>query len=184
MTYIDGTYAQGDENRRDTHNHLNFVWDLTIPDSLIDQAINLVVGGNHYFGISEHTINIFFNNLTDDQSQRAKKFVLKYITNYAHEDEKINSIFDAIRHSMKAFHEEAFLHFLSQNHDVEFFKKIWWRGNGGDVYSGDANFGEIEKADWMTILIMVEKYTNQLDVLQIKAHLKQENCLRNQTCRG
>jgi hypothetical protein len=167
-------YTKEDELRRDAYNHLNFVWDLSIPDSLIEQAINLVADGNHYYGISEHSVNTFFNNLTEEQSQRAKKFVLQYIAKYSHDEQKMNSIFDALRHRMKAFHEEAFLHFLDQNPNVDFFKKIWWRGNGGGVYSGDVNFGEIEQSDWMQILTMVEKSRNQLDVLNIKAYLKQE----------
>lgn len=54
------------------------------------------------------------------------------------------------------------------------FSKIWWRGNGGSVVSGDVNFGELEEADWMKVLNMVEKYPNHLDVLPIKAHVKQE----------
>jgi hypothetical protein len=174
LTYIDKMYVQKEDYRSDSHNHLNFVWDLDIPDSLIEEAINLVVDGSHYFGISEHSVNIFFNNLTTDQLQRAKKFTLQYITKHANDEQKINSIFDAIRHRMKEFQEEAFLHFLDQNHEVDFFKKIWWRGNGGGVVSGDVNFGELEEADWIKVLKMVEKYPNQLDVLRIKAHLKQE----------
>lgn len=172
--YIDKAYCQREDLRRDSHNHLGFVWDMSIPDSLIEEAVNLVVESNTYHGIGEHSVGIFFINLTEPQSTRAKKFILHYITNHCSDTEKINSIFDAVRHYMKEFHEEAFLHFLSCNHDVEFFKKIWWRGNGGSVHSGDVNFGELEQADWVAILASVERYPNQLDVLQIRAYLKKE----------
>src|SRR5690606_10678826 len=56
LSYIDKMYVQTEDYRSDSHNHLNFVWDLDIPDSLIEEAINLVVDGKHYFGISEHSV--------------------------------------------------------------------------------------------------------------------------------
>lgn len=174
LAYVDKMYVQKDEHRRETHNQLNFTWDLNVPDGMIEEAVNMLVGANLYLGILEHPVGIFFLKLTETQEPKAKKFILQYITKYATDSEKMNAIFDAIRHYMKSFHEEAFHHFLSQNQDVNFFKEIWWRGNGGGVHSGDVNFGELEQADWMTILASVEKYPNQFDVLPIKGYLKEK----------
>jgi len=174
LAYIDKMYVQREEHRQQTHNQLKFVWDLDVPDAIIEEAINMTVSTNLYIGILEHPVGIFFLNLTDTQEPKAKKFILQYITKYATDSEKMNAIFDAIRHYMKSFHEEAFHHFLSLNQDVEFFKEIWWRGNGGGVHSGEVNFGELEQADWLGVLASVEKYPNQLDVLPIKAYLKEK----------
>ncbi|MEJ0055735.1 MAG: hypothetical protein WDN75_08845 [Bacteroidota bacterium] len=173
-SYVDRMYVQNEEHKRNSQNQLGFVWDLGIDESLIEDAINSIVDANRYLGILEHPAGIFFFNLTDKQVEKAKPFILRYISKYSANAEKMNSIFDAIRHYLKPFHEQAFHHFLSHNHDVQFFKEIWWRGNGGGVHSGDVNFGELEQADWINILNSLERYPNQLDVLEIKSHVKKE----------
>ena len=85
----------------------------------------------------------------------------------------MNSIFDVIRHTLKEFFEEAFLHYLNLNTDIENFKKIWWRGNGGS-YSGEVIIGEIRAKDWQNILAMVDKSKNQLDLIPIKSYIKKQ----------
>lgn len=52
--------------------------------------------------------------------------------------------------------------------------------NGG-VYSADVIFGDVEAAEWRTILSIVEKATLGIKLIPIKRYLaeKIENCLKS-----
>ena len=39
---------------------------------------------------------------------------------------RMNPVFGVIRHALNELFEEAFLHYLSLNTDIENFKNIWW----------------------------------------------------------
>ena len=67
---------------------------------------------------------------------------------------------------LKEFFEEGYTHYLSIISDLEMYKKIWWRGNGG-VYHGDVNIGELHVNDWQRIYALTEKYENQLELIII-----------------
>jgi hypothetical protein len=85
----------------------------------------------------------------------------------------MNPVFNVLRHTFKEFFEEAFLHYLGLNTDIDNFKKIWWRGNGG-TYTGDVIIGEIHAREWQNILAMVVKSNNQLDLIPIKTYIKKQ----------
>ena len=85
----------------------------------------------------------------------------------------MNAIFDIVRHHFPSFFETAYLHYLSINIDLENFKRIYWRGNGG-VYNGDTNIGELHAKEWQNIMTITEKAANQLDLIPIKAYIKQQ----------
>lgn len=174
IEYITIFYT-GTENlhNRNTDNQFPFVWDLGNSNELIEEAANLIIENSHYYGILEHPMIIFFHHLNEEQKPKAQSFLLNYITKYHSDQNKMNPVFDVLRHAMKEFFEEAFLHYLSLNTDIENFKKIWWRGNGG-TYSGDVNIGELHAKDWQNILAMVDKSKNQLDLIPIKTYIKQE----------
>ncbi len=174
IEYITIFYT-GKENlhNRNTHSQFPFVWDLDNCNELIEEATNLIIENSIYFGILEHPIIIFFHHLNEKQKEKAKLFLLNYISKYHSDQNKMNSVFDVLRHTMKEFFEEAFLHYLSLNTEMENFKKIWWRGNGGS-YSGDVIIGEIHAKDWQNILAMVDKSKNQLDLIPIKTYIKKQ----------
>jgi hypothetical protein len=142
-------------------------------NELVEQAALQMIENNYYFGILEHPIIIFFHNLNEEQKHKAKAFLLNFISKYNSEQEKMNPIFDVLRHTMKDFFEEAFLPYLSLNTEIENFKKIWWIGNGGS-YTGDVIIGEIQAKEWQNILAMVVKSTNQLDLITIKTYIKKQ----------
>jgi hypothetical protein len=174
LEYIDSFYTDK-ENRhsRNTHNQLPFVWDLEQCNELVKKAAVLIIENNYYFGIGEHPLIIFFHHLNEEQKAKAKAFLLSFISEYHADEKKMNPVFDALRHTLKEFFEEAFLHYLSLNTDIDNFKKIWWRGNGG-TYSGDVNIGELHAKDWQNILAIVVKSQNQLDLIPIKTHIKKQ----------
>lgn len=174
LEYIDSFYTDK-ENRhnRNTHNHLPFVWDLEQSNELIKKAVVLIIENNYYFGIGEHPLIIFFHNLNEEQKVKAKAFILSFIFEYHADDKKMNPVFDVLRHTLKEFFEEAFLHYLSLNTDIDKFKEIRWIGNGG-TYSGDVIIGEIYAKEWQNILAIVVKSKNQLDLIPIKTYIKKQ----------
>jgi DNA polymerase III delta prime subunit len=173
VVFIKAIYSDENDLRRDTHNHLGFVWDLNLSEQIIENAINAILIDNPYLGISDYPTNIFFNNLTETQKIKARDFIRGFILKHAHDSLKINAIFDAIRHSLRDFFEEGIHHYLSKNIELESFKKIWWRGNGGSVHHGDVIFGELEASEWKSILVIIDKFPNQLDVIPIKGYIKE-----------
>jgi len=179
--YIRTFYTDEKNNHnRNTHNQLPFVWDLEQCNELVEEAVNIIIENNTYYGILEYPLIIFFHHLNEAQKTKAKTFLLNYITKYNLDEDKMNSVFDVLRHTMKEFFEEAFLHYLNQNTDIENFKKIWWRGNGG-TYTGDVIIGEIQAKEWQNILAIAEKSKDQLDLIPIKNYIKRqiENELRS-----
>jgi len=174
LEYIDSFYTDK-ENRhsRNTNNQLPFVWNLEKCNELIKKAVVLIIENNYYFGIGEHPLIIFFHHLNEEQKAKAKAFLLGFISEYHASEKKMNPVFDVLRNTLKEFFEEAFLHYLSVNTDIENFKKIWWKGNGG-TYSGDVIIGEINAKEWQGILAMVVKSKNQLDLIPIKSYIKKQ----------
>jgi hypothetical protein len=174
LEYIDSFYTgKKNQHNRNTHTKLPFVWDMEQCNELVEQAALQMIENNHYYGILEHPIIIFFHHLNDEQKVKAKVFLLGFISDYHADEKKMNPIFDVLRLTLKEFFEEAFLHYLSLNTDIENFKKIWWRGNGGS-YSGDVIIGEIHAKEWQNILEMVVKSENQLDLIPIKTYIKKQ----------
>jgi hypothetical protein len=85
----------------------------------------------------------------------------------------MNTVFDIVRNLFKDFFEISFTHYLTLNTDLDTFKEIYWRGNGGS-YSGDVIIGEVQARDWQNILTIVDKLKNQLDLIPIKAYIKKQ----------
>lgn len=172
--YINFFYGKkGDWLSRDTDRQLRFVWDLENCEDEVEKSINLIVENTMYIGISNHPVITFFRHLTNEQSPKAKQFILNYIEKYNSDVNKMNSIFDVVRHVITNFFEQAFLHYLEHNMNVEDFKKVYWTGNGG-AYSGDVIIGEVRAKDWQGILEIVNKSPNQLELIQIKTYIKKQ----------
>lgn len=174
LEYIDSFYTDN-ENRhsRNTHTQLPFVWDLENYSEIIKKAVLLIINSNYYFGIGEHPLIILFRHLNEEQKVKAKTFILDFISEYHFDKNKMNPVFDVLRRTLNEFFEEAFLHYLSLNTDIDNFKKIWWIGNGG-TYSGDVIIGDIHAKEWQNILAIVVKSKNQLDLIPIKTYIKKQ----------
>jgi hypothetical protein len=174
ITYIKFFFS-GKKNQynRDTHQRLSFVWDLEDEHKQIEDALLILIDSNIYLGIGAHPTIVLFNSLTESQEPKAKAFLLTFISKYYNDDKRLNPIFHVIRHLMKDFFEEAFLHYLSHSPNVDVFEKVWWRGNGG-TYSGEVIIGEIQAKEWQDILAMAEKGNNQLELIPIKAYIKKQ----------
>lgn len=174
VEYITVMYGNKETlHNRKTDKNLSFVWDLKGCNELVEKCANIIIDHTTYFGISKHPLIIFFHKLSEEQKIKAKQFILHYIKKYNSDTDKMNPVFDVLRHVVKDFFEEAFLCYLSYNTSVKSFKKIWWRGNGG-TYSGEVNIGEIQAKEWQNILTMANNAKNQLGLIPIKTYLKRE----------
>lgn len=174
IEYITEFYTGKDQfSLRNSDIRLHFAWDLENSCDLIEKSLIIITDNNYYSGIGEYYSVIFFHELNDTQKNKAQKFILKFISKYHIEPAKMNSIFDAIRHTMNEFFETAFLHYLSLNTSVEAFEKVWWRGNGGTSFGGTI-IGDIEGEEWQRILNTVKKSENQVDLIPIKAFIKEQ----------
>lgn len=173
VEYITLFYGNNDFINRDKHHNLTFVWDLN-DIKLIEKLVEIIISKNPYFGIGEYTLSIFFNHLNDSQRAKAEEFISNFIsTNYADRN-KMNAIFDVIRHFLNENFEKFLLLYLTFNSELESFEKIYWRGNGGTVHRGDVNFGELEAADWNRIYGIIVKGENQLQLIPIKNYVKKQ----------
>jgi hypothetical protein len=171
--YLTRFYTDTNWLNRNTHNYLPFLWDLENHEAIIEKAADLIIEHNPYFGIGDYSLNILFSHLSESQEIKAKNFILTYISKFNTDYKKMNAVFDIVRNIFKDFFEKAFTHYLTLNTELETFKEIYWRGNGGS-YSGDVIIGEVQARDWQNILTMVDKLKNQLDLIPIKAYLKKQ----------
>lgn len=173
ITYLEKTNEDDKYDCDNDRHHFGFVWDLN-NDDLVEQATNLVIGRNRYSGVGDYVVNMFFNDLDDTRRVRAHNFILAYVEKYNNDRDKMNAVFDVLRHRMRPSFDEAYHHFLSFNKNVEFYKTIWWRGNGGSIQRAGTLFGEIMAKDWKRILELTERSPDQYELIEIKAYLKSE----------
>ena len=171
--YLTQFYTDSDWHNRNTHNHLPFVWDLENHKEIVEKAANLIIEYNPDFGIGDYSLSILFSHLGEAQQQKAKDFIIKYITKYNSDYKKMNAVFDVIRTIFQNFFDTAFSHYLSLNSDIDVFKLIYWREKGG-AYRGDVIIGEIHARDWQKILSVVEQSKNQLEIIPIKVYIKKQ----------
>jgi hypothetical protein len=134
----------------------------------------------HYHAILPVHLNMFFKNLNEQEKEVANEFLYQYVKQNSHNSLKINIVIDIVRHSRKELFEKIINIYISSNSDVNDFKEIWWRGNGGS-YSGDVIFGDIEAADWRNILNIIEKSEHSVEIYPIKKYLidQEANALKS-----
>lgn len=171
LAYIKHSFTGKQHNFNDSREHLGFVWDLN-DETLIKQSIELIIDANFYSGIGDYELNMFFNNLTNEQKSKAQKFIINYITDHNQDAKCMNAIFDVLRNRMREFFDTAYKHFLGLNTNLNTFKQIMWRGNGGSIQSTEVLFGEIEAADWQKLYEATERIANSADLIPIKSYLK------------
>lgn len=172
--YLTYFYKDRDWYNKNNHNHLPFVWNLENHEEIVEKAADLILQYNsYYFGSGDNSLNILFSHLSEPQQQKAKDFIIIYITKNNTEYKKMNVIFDIIRTFFSDFFAIAFVKYLSLNTEIEIFKKIYWRGNGG-LYSGDVIAGEIHARDWQKLLSTIEQSKNQLELIPIKSYVKRQ----------
>lgn len=171
--FVSEYYTDDSLNNDDSSLNLSFIWDTKLNYKIIEESMDLVIKKNPYCGIGDHSINIFFNKLNDNQITNAIEFSKLYLSNNKDDCQKINLIFDGIRHCLNNLFEEILLYFLTINSEPEIFQKIDWVGNVG-VQVGEVNFGELYAKKWENILEIVNKSKNTLAMIPIKAYLKKK----------
>jgi hypothetical protein len=173
LEYINSLYEEKQFGISGDHKRLEFVWQVEGIENVLIKVFDLIIEKEPYFGIGDHFCNAFFRNLQGEQKEKARQFLLNYLRNNYTSSEKMNIIVDIVRHSIRELFDEILLLFLSLTQDKNIFAKIWWRGNGG-TYSGDVNIGDIEAADWRSILSVVERSEIGINLIPIKRYINEE----------
>jgi DNA polymerase III delta prime subunit len=172
--FKDRKFGDGDD-----HRSLHSIWDIPNIEIYLLKVFELFSDQGHYFGILPTYLNAFFRGVIDEQKIRSDQFLLNYVRDNVKNPERVNLIVDIVRNERKEIFDQVLLYYISLNQNVEDFKTIWWRGNGGS-YSGDVIMGDIEAADWRNVLSIVERSNVGIDLIPIKKYIlnKITACLR------
>lgn len=173
LDFISEFYTDHGFVDRNTNIKIPFIWNTDGHHALIEEALNLIIERNPYFGIGDHSVNIFFNDISESNKENVITFVRKYIAKYKDDSSKINLIFDGIRHCSHMQFEDFLLFFLSINPKLETFKNIDWAGHVG-TQVGEVSFGELYAKRWEGILEIVNKSDATLAMIPIKGYLKEK----------
>ena len=175
IEYINNLYSKNkNQYNLQEDRYLNVIWKSANIEPTLKAIFDSVNEKDTYLGIGEHFCNSFFWNLPQEVNERARTFLLNYCRENYESYKKMNVIVDIVRHSMTELFEDVLLLFISLTQDVDLFSKIWWRGNGGSVVSGDVNFGDLEASDWRNILSIVEKSDLGVKLMPIKKYLNSQ----------
>lgn len=153
--------------------NLKVIWESANIESSLKVVFDLVSEKEIGLGIGEYFCNSFFYHLSDETNERAKKFLLDYCKENYENYNKMDIIVNIARHSMKELFEDVLLLFLSLTQDIDLFSKMYWIGNGGEVFVGDTIpiFGDSMASDWRNILSIVEKSNMGIKLLPIKQYI-------------
>ena len=173
IEYLDSLYSEKQYGFSPEIKNLAFVWKIENIEPILENAFDLIISKEIYFGISDHFCNSFFKNLQGDLKEKAGKFLVSYCEKNFSDSNKMNVIIDVVRHSMEEMFDEILLLFLSLCQDQEIFSKIWWRGNGG-VYTGDVIIGDIVAAEWKSILKTLDKSNVGVKLIPIKKYINEQ----------
>ncbi|MBB6002951.1 ATP-binding protein [Arcicella rosea] len=180
IEYINSLYDAKQLGISGDDKSLEFVWQVEGIENVLIKVFDLIIEKEPYFGIGDHFCNAFFRNLQGEQKEKASQFLLNYIRSIYTNSDKMNTVVDIVRHSMRELFDDILLCYLTLTQDKDGFAKIWWRGNGGSVHSGDVNFGDLEAADWRNILSIVERSDIGINLIPIKRYINEqiENSLK------
>ncbi|SHF46101.1 hypothetical protein SAMN05444274_105311 [Mariniphaga anaerophila] len=172
VEYINALYLkESSKHYLDDNHELGIVWQIDNIEQPLEEVFDLTNKKEPYMGILKHFCNSFFWNIQGEAKIRAKLFLLDYCKRYYRDSDKINIVVDIVRHSLKEYYNDILLQFISITQDVELFSKIWWRGNGSGVVSGDVILGDLEASEWRNILSIIEKSSLGIKLIPIKQYI-------------
>ncbi|MCQ6324954.1 hypothetical protein, partial [Bacillus cereus] len=180
VDFVNTLYNVADGRFEKEKVNLSCIWEIENIENQLIRVFDEVIEKEFYLGILEHFCNNFFRDLKDTHQLKADRFLLNYVKSNYNNQVKMNVVVDIVRNSRTELLEKVLLSYLSLNQSREAFSKIYWIKNGG-VYSADVIFGDVEAAEWRTILSIVEKATLGIKLIPIKRYLaeKIENCLKS-----
>lgn len=173
LEYINSLYEVKQFGISGDHKRFEFVWQVEGIENVLANVFDLMFEKEPYLGFGDHFCNAFFKNLQTKQKEKASKFLLNYVRTNFNSYGKMNIVVDIARHSMQELFDDILLLFLSLTQDKNIFSKISWRGNGG-IYSGDVNIGDIEAADWRSIILVVERSDVGINLIPIKRYINEQ----------
>lgn len=167
ILYDESKYGFRDDRK------LGAVWQVEGIGSAMHEVVELMIEKQLYFGIRDHSINIFFNRIEPEFEPVADQFIVDYLKQNYLAPDKVNVILDVVRKSRKGLFEKVLGLYLSLNQNVDDFKKIHWIGTGG-TYAGEVIIGDINAAKWKNLLSSIEKLDLGLRGRRIKQYVKDQ----------
>jgi hypothetical protein len=171
--FVDNLYKDREFGYSNDHRSFKIIWNVAGIEKILIQIFEVFAEKSEYHAILPIYLNTFFRNLDQEHGNKADNFLLSYIKKSFLDPKRMNLVVDIVRHERKHLFETILLEYVSLNTDAKDFKKIWWRGNGG-TYTGDVIMGDMEAADWRSILLMLEKSKVGIDLIPIKKYVLAE----------
>jgi hypothetical protein len=92
------------------HIGISIIWQLENAEEVLWNAFEYLTGKNHSY-IREDFCNAFFERTQKDNTERAVKFLKKYLEANKTNSQKVNTVFDCIRHSLEINSKNLYSYF-------------------------------------------------------------------------
>jgi hypothetical protein len=160
-------------NQADQHTQLGIIWELDNAESMIEQGIILSRSlVEVYVSPFEFYANVFFYGIKPEHTERAKLFLMDFVSRHSTEVELMQVIINIVKTSFRDLYETVFKHYLSLNQDSNDFKKIKWQDRKSGVIEGRGIiFGDMEAYELNTILKWIEEMPKPTKYTRHKAYL-------------
>lgn len=168
LDYIDALYLiKKDKLDIGSDDGLQVVWKIDVIEPVMTELFDTIGQKIICTGISEHYCNSFFNNLSGEEYEKAKAFLLDYCRNNYNDCDKMNIVVDIAKNSMREVYRDVLLLFISLTQDVNLFSNIYWTEQIF-CYIGDDIPGYREAEEWTNILDIIQNFFSSLKLRPIK----------------
>lgn len=154
------------------YDQLSVVWQFENTEEII-RKVFAHFATKKFYPIREEFINAFFKNLSAESSERAAKFLKKYLIDSKRNITKVNMILDVFRNSIQQYYLTAIGEFVKANNKIEDFKKLNLLNNYF-ITSGQTIVGEINATELENILETISKLPQSSKYIKHKAYLREK----------
>ena len=110
---------------------LSFVWELSECESIMDQAMQIIIDKAPIFSDIEHQANVLFKykTFTDERRAKALKYIKGFIHRHSNSKQHIHIILNVVVYSFNDQVIPMFKEFLSLNKDPSFVRNLYLEKN-------------------------------------------------------
>jgi hypothetical protein len=149
---------------------LGIIWNFKNAEGLVERGIVLL--RSLVFPIMS-PFEFFFLDIPSTETERAKQFLLDFITKHHKNMDLVEVIVNITQSSFNDFYENVFKHFLTLNTDLGDFKKVGWEERANSSITGRGIIlGEIHAHKLETQVRWIDSLPNPTQYIRHKAYLK------------
>ena len=137
------------------YTRFNVIWQLPDAEILVSKVLDYLAAIDLYT-IDDAFANVFFNNLKEDQQERACLFLMDYFKRNLQDINKVDLLMNVARHSFQLEENEFILQFLNGNPDFASFTNVSWQNNYF-MGSGNTIWADIKANRWNEILSIFDE---------------------------